>query len=422
MTLFFTGISFIIAAAIISPLVQDFLYKYLHINYLISVKFIIVLIAILVAIYSLKYTSDEDLLNAKFLIYKLYIGENVEKLTNFLDQEIENQKKQQYLAVRDDIRAELQYLYDDGQYQEIITQGISYISFDAYIRRLYENSKEELKQQQRTKVLNIVHQLIKEGKYKEAYYLAEPFKIPELQKLVIATKKQIDKNFKRLRTWYEIGRYKKVIKIGSKQIDSDCRIKTLIARAKIAQTNKERLRKIKKTIKKISRLIDRRKYTKAMRLVAESEFSNNSKLQVLVKRAKSKLNKAKEKKILKKLRNIPSSQIEANLREYANLLELFPDNKRYQQKLFYYNQKAIKLGKNPPLRINKKDYTNWPFIVSQGELECIPPGIVTFKNTNKTYAISELAIATGDYLKIDIILLEKTDIKTFVKKGLDLCS
>ncbi|MFK5968841.1 MAG: hypothetical protein QM487_01790 [Candidatus Marithrix sp.] len=421
MNLLFAGISLIVAALLITPYAQDILQK-IQVNYLISVKIIVVLMAILTAIVSLQYETDEDLFKTRFLIYQIYFGEDIEKLNKLVSRETENIKKQEYIEVREDIQAELKYLYNDKQYQEVLIQGNPYISFDSDVRKLIDNSKEKLQQEQIKIVIEQVPQLVKDGKYLEVYHLAEPFYIPELQQVTMKAKKHIDKNFKKLKKWYETGKYSRVIKTDTKQIDSDCRIKTLIYKAELAQKTRNKNKKIKRTIKKTSSLIGYRKYEKAIKLVNESEFSDNSKLQALVKRAKLKIKKSKEKKIVRKLRNIPSSQIEANLREYANLLELFPDNKKYQQKLDHYKQKLIKLGKNPPLLITKQEHEQWPFTVSKGELECTPPGIVTFKAANKYYAISELAIVTGNYLQIDAILQTNSDIKIIADKGMKLCS
>ncbi|HHB92826.1 MAG TPA: hypothetical protein ENK59_06425 [Thioploca sp.] len=421
MNLLFAGISIIIAALLITPFAQDMLQK-ISVNYLISVKLIVVLMAILTAIISLQYETDEDLFRARFLLYQMYFNEDIDKLNKLVSRETENIKKQEYIDVREDVRAELKYLYNDKQYQEVVIQGNPYISFDSDVRKLIEDSKEKLQQEQIKRAIEQVPQLVKDGKYLEAYHLAKPFPIPELQKVTMKAKKHIDKNFKKLKKWYETGKYSRVIKIGAKQINSDCRIKTLLYKSKIAQETRNRNKKIKRTIKKTSSLINYRKYEKAIKLVNESEFSDNSKLQALVKKAKLKLKKSREKKILRKLRNIPSSQIEANLREYANLLELFPDNKKYQQKLDHYKQKLIKLGKNPPLLITEQEYEQWPFTVSKGELECTPPGIVTFKSVDKYYAISELAIVTGNYLQINAILRTDSDLKVIADKGMKLCS
>ena len=419
MNLFFAGISLIIAALLITPYIEDLLQ---NVKYLISVKSIVVLMSILTAILSLQYETDEDLSRARFLLYQIYFNDDIEKLNELVNKETENIKKQEYVNVRNDIQAELKYLYDDKQYQEVVMQGKPYVSFDAHIRQLTEDSEEKLKQEQIKIVVKLVPQLVKEKKYREAYRLAEPFHIPELQQANLKAKKHIDKNFKKLKKWYETGKYSRIIKTGTEQIDYDCRIKTLISKSEIAQETRNTNKKTRRTIRKASSLIDYRKYEKAIKFINESEFSDNSKLQSLIKRAKLKLKKSKEKKILRKLRNIPSSQLEANLREYSKLLELFPDNKKYQRKLASYKQKLVELGKKPPLLITEQEYEQWPFTVSKGELECVPPGIVTFKSANKTYAISELAIVTENYLKIDTILQDNSDIKIIANNGMELCN
>ncbi|MDM8569575.1 hypothetical protein QUF50_08725, partial [Thiotrichales bacterium HSG1] len=251
-TLLLAGISLMIGAVFISPYMQDFLYKFFKVSYLISVKFIVVLIAILAAIFSLQYETAEDLFTAKFVLYQFYTGEDSDKLKRMVDNELKNRKKQEYLVVREDIRTELKYLYNDGQYYEVIIQSVPYINFDANVMKLYEDAKEKFYQERLKTVLVEVPKLVKEEKYLEAHYLAKPFDVKELQEIMVKTKEQTDKNFDKLKLWYKKGKYDKVIKTGEKQTPFDCRIKNLIKESKTAQEGRDKNKKVELEINKVS--------------------------------------------------------------------------------------------------------------------------------------------------------------------------
>ncbi len=237
-----------------------------------------------------------------------------------------------------------------------------------------------------------------------------------------------------MQSWYEHGYFKKVIKKGMPHIEFDCRIKRLVSDAQEALVKTEERRRINKAIKKVSNLVRRHRYEKAIKFASQSKYANHPKLQKLVKQAKFQHKKRQEKRILAKLRNISSDRIELNIREYTNLIKLFPNNKKYQGKLKRYKKKLLKLRKQPPLLISQKNYGDeWPFTVPEGELECFPPGIVIFKVNAQTYAANGLAGSRG-YKNIDEIWKDdqekvregmtftKVSKDNIIKKGLELCN
>ncbi|MEN8216563.1 MAG: DUF2511 domain-containing protein, partial [Pseudomonadota bacterium] len=189
---------------------------------------------------------------------------------------------------------------------------------------------------------------------------------------------------------------------------------------------------IKKALnKKLTQLMDARQYEKAIEFASQSDFADHTEIQAIIKDAQFKIKKAEEKKILARLKKLSSKQVGANLIEYSNLVNLFPDNKKYQRKLEYYKKELAERRRLPSIFITQQEYGDqWPFTVPKGELECLPPGMVTFHVNDKTYALNDLALASSpEYKDIEEILrdvhdkvqLEK-DVEFITIKGLELCT
>ncbi len=82
--------------------------------------------------------------------------------------------------------------------------------------------------------------------------------------------------------------------------------------------------------------------TDARALLIEDNKEKQAK-QVAINLAKVKIaNKKKEKEILKKLKKIPSSDFNKNLKLYKTLLSYEPDNKKYKTKVKFYTDKINK--------------------------------------------------------------------------------
>ena len=429
-----TGLIFVFVGILISPHTQDFLQKHLHINFPPSNKLITVLLGCVMAIVSLNYEDDEQLHLVKLFVQNAWLDSNneeqVEKFRIYLEKEEFEARKTAYLAKRHEYITELQFLYKKGYYQSVITQGAPHVEFDSQVRQWVEEAKKILKQEQIKTALTEVPQLMKANKFMEAYQMVASLDEPQLERHKINAKKEVDKTVNQLRSSYEKGHYKEVLTKGTPYMEFDCRIKRLVHNAKKAQAKRQELRGIKKAVKKVSQLMKARQYEPALNYAKKSPYSKSSELQELIKRAEFKLKKEQEKKILAILRNIPATQVEANLREYNKLVKLFPDKEKYKRKLEYYKQKLAELRKQPPLLLSQEDYGDkWPFTVPSGELECIPPGIITFKANNKTYAVNRLANSRG-YRKIDEIWKTQSatgksqsiDIGQLINKGLGLCT
>ena len=243
------------------------------------------------------------------------------------------------------------------------------------------------------------------------------------------------KEVNKLRSLYERGNYKQVIKKGTPLIESDCQVKKLVSDTRKVKARVEERKRINKTIQRTSNYMKRRKYQQAIDFAKQSEYAEHPRIQTLIKRAEFQLKKAREKNILARLRNIPSTEIESNIREYAKLLQIFPDNEKYQRKLAHYKEQLDQLRRQPPLLIMQQQYGDkWPFTVPEGKLECLPPGIITFRVDNKTYAVNNLASSRG-YKDIDPIwrehpqmtnsqnvpLTTKVDMLPLINRGLELC-
>ncbi|OAD19757.1 hypothetical protein THIOM_004593 [Candidatus Thiomargarita nelsonii] len=325
-------------------------------------------------------------------------------------------RKKTFLAMREERLAELQTLYDNGHYQSVVIQGMPYVKFDNQIAQWVESAKKRLKQKRIERALNIVPQLMKAGQYGKAYQLASSLDASELQALVAESKQALDKEIANLRALYMKGHYDTLINTELSHIESDCRVKRLVNEAKKA-----------KELRKLYQLMKKKQYEKSLAFVKQSEYALDADFQILIKKAQRQLNQVTEKKILAKLKKLSSKQIKANLREYTELVRLFPDNKKYQDKLKYYKKELAKRRKLPSLLITAEEYGDkWPFTVSEGILECMPPGIVTFNVNDNIYALNDLAsllASARGYKNLDEIRIESmpVELTLFKEKGLELC-
>jgi len=430
---------FIVVGILISPYTNEFLQKTIRITVSASDRAIVALLACVI-VGLLLLSNDENSFVVGFLVQNVWIDydndKELKQLRTYLRGEELKNRKETYFARREEILSELHFWHKKAHYQEVVNQGSLYISFNPEIRQWVKEAKEALKEQQIKTALQKVPQLIKEKKYREAYKLAMPLQeVPELQKHAAFAKKKIDKNIKNLRSLYEKRKYKTVIKKGTPDIGSDCRIRELVNNAQKAIVKVAERKRIDRVKKKINQLIKTRKYDKAIESAQQSEYVNE--LQNLIAKAKKQRKKAKEKEILARLRKLSPTQIGLHIREYSNLVKLMPENQKYQDKLDDYKKKLIELRKQPALLVTQEEYgETWPFTVSKGKLECFHPGIVTFRVKDKTYAVNGLASSRG-YSDIDEIwkdepnqekseqtpeLIAKLDLGKIIYKGLDLCN
>jgi tetratricopeptide (TPR) repeat protein len=430
------GLVFILVGILISPAISDVAQNKAHFNYSTSIKVIVAFLGLSGAVLLFIEQPNEKRFLAGFLVQTTRLDledeQQVGQLTAFIEREELTKRRLDYLERHEQLKTYLQSLHDGAYYQELVNQGQPYARFDSQIKQWVSNAETMLKQQQLENALKEVPQLIKVRQYQEAYRLAAPLEeVPELKKQAELAKQHIDKEVEKLRSLYERGHYKEVIKKGMPLMDSDCRVKKLLLDTQKIQAMVEERKRMNKSIQRTKRFMKARQYQQAIDFASHSEYAQHPQMQKLIERSKLQMKKAKEKKILAKLRNIPASQVESNIREYAKLLQIFPDNEKYQRKLAYYKQKLAELRRQPPLLITQEEYGDkWPFTVPKGKLECLPPGIVTFRVNGKTYAVNNLASSSG-YPNINNIWREKSqpgtdtttkvDILHIINKGLDLC-
>ncbi|RKZ46300.1 MAG: hypothetical protein DRR16_29885 [Candidatus Parabeggiatoa sp. nov. 3] len=467
---FKTGLTFIIVGMLISPYMNDLLNKTSHLihqhkldqssrnvfiklralifsdiryfadKFTLSTKLIVVFLGILIGLVSLNYETDDKHFLLGMLIQSAWLEEgnkaHQDQLRGYFEAEYLRQKEKAFAAKGEKFLAELQVLYDTAQYQAVINQGTPYTQFNYQIDNWVTESTQIIKQQQIEEALKKGPKLIKAKEYQKAYRLAIQHveEEPKLKKLAKEAKKRIDKDVSKLQSWYEHGYYKRVIWKGKPYVAGECRAQKLVNNAQRAQKNRDTNKQIKRVMKKTNNLIKARQYDAAIKYASQSQHAELPKVQKLIKQAKKEGDKAKEKKILAKLRQIPPTQLEANIREYTKLVAIFPDNDKYKRKLAYYKKRLDDTRKLPALILKQTEYgENWPFSVSEGVLECFPPGIITFKVKDKTYAVNGLASSRG-YLKIDDIwrntptILEqdtsnkKVELSPIINKGLELCN
>jgi len=427
------GFFLILAGLLISPYMSDFFKNHKDWNYRLSTKMIVVLLGIVMVIVSLTYyeTSDKQLF-AGVLLYHIWIDtnndEDLAQLRAFFNQEAFHKRKKAYLSMRHEIMAHLKYEYDNGHYKTVIDDGTPYVMFESQIKQWVSNSKDKWKLEQLEIAIKSVPELMKADKYAEVYHkFAAPLaNIPEIQDSLITAKQKLDEEVEKLQKLYVNGKYKEVIQTGSPDMQFDCRINSLVL-----DSYKVRV------LQEIQPLMTDKKYQEAIDLIKQSEYVERYEFQKLIQKAELEIKKIQERKILARLKKLPAKNIEANILEYKDLVKLFPQKRRYQKKLKYYEKQLDKLRRQPPILITEEKYgEEWPFLVAEGVLECMPPGIITFKANNKTYAINDLATSRG-YKDLDEIwkdaprkpgmensanFINKVDLGAIISKGIELCT
>lgn len=429
------GFFLILAGLLISPYMNDFLKNQMDMNYQLSTKMIVVLLGIVMVIVSLIYyeTSEKKLL-AGVLLYNTWIDtnndEDLSQLRAYFEKEAFKDKKRAYLSMRNKIMAYLKYEYDNGHYKTVIDDGTPYVNFEPQIKQLVSDSKTKWKLEQLQIAVKSVPELMKADKYAEVYhkFAVSLANVPEIQESLNTAKKKLDQKVEKLQKLYVNGKYQEVIKIGEPDRQFDCRINSLVL-----DSYKVRV------LQEIQKLMKAKKYQDAIDLIKRSEYVERYEFQKLIQKAELEIKKIQGRKILarlNRLRKRPHKHIEAIILEYKSLVQLFPDKIKYQKKLKYYEKQLDEVRRQPPILITRKEYgEEWPFLVSKGVLECMPPGILTFKANNKTYAVNNLASSRG-YTDIEEIWkddprkprmensanITKIDLGAIISKGLELCT
>jgi hypothetical protein len=426
------GFFLILAGLLISPYMSDFLNQ-MNLNYRLSTKMIVVLFGLVMVIVSLMYyeTSEKKLL-VGVLLYNTWIDtnndEDLSQLRAYFDKEAFKEKKRAYLSMRNKIMAYLKYEYDNGHYKTVIDDGTPYVKFEPQIKQWVSDSKEKWKLEQLEIAVKSVPELMKADKYAEVYhkFAVSLANVPEIQESLTTAKKKLDQEVEKLQKLYVNGEYQKVIKTGSPDMQFDCRINSLVL-----DSYKVRV------LQEIQGLMNNQKYQEAIDLIKRSEYAERYEFQKMIQKAEFEIKKIQERKILARLKKLPPENIEANILEYKGLLQLFPQSRKYQKKLKYYEKRLDEVRRQPPILITQEQYGDeWPFLVAKGVLECMPPGIITFKAHNKTYAVNGLANSRG-YKDIDEIwkddpkqlgmedstnIINKVDLGAIISKGLELCT
>jgi len=177
-----TGILLVIAGILISPLVSDLVKKHLQMSLSYREKSIITLLGIVIPITSVVQSDDGQQLG--FLIASTFLSrESDGKFETFLkmQQEYERSaiKNRAFLTIHKEKLLQLENLFKNSDYLELVAQGTPYVELDTTIRRLVESAKEHLEQEQVNQALSQAPSLIKAGKFVEAYAL-----VSKLEKIV----------------------------------------------------------------------------------------------------------------------------------------------------------------------------------------------------------------------------------------------
>lgn len=412
-----TAIALSIVGVIISPLISDLMATKFHIPISFHTKVIMILAALVIITVSINQSSNQQLDTIMVKIASHFLSED--ELTRFSATQKQIQQQQDFLRSSETLIQQLRNLYNLGNYQEVIQMGEKYTEFDATVKKLVKDAKDNHKRQKIEAALQQGPQLLREGKYYEAYELANELSdTPELKQIAEEAKTKREEIFEKIKLLYETGKYDNAQIQGIPFADYDCRIKQLLHAADQAKTRKKELAEINAVSKQLARLMRARQYEKAYEMAKNHKDQS---LQEVANRAKLELDEAAEKRILARLKTISSSNPQASVEEYAKLVKLFPDNQEYHDKSTYYRAQLEKSRKDAN-RISRKDYgEKWPFTIDSAELSCTPPGIVTLWANDKTYALNDVAGSRG-YAKIDEISKgPQADTISFITKGLALC-
>jgi len=399
-----------IVGVIISPPIGDLIATKFHTPISFHTKVIIILAALVIITVSISQSRDQQL----GTMIAAYLSSG--KLSA---EQSKASEQQNVRPLNETLIPQLQNLSNLGNYQEVIRVGEQYAEFDATVKKLVKDAIDNRRQQEIELALQQGPQLLKEGEYYKAYELTNKLSDnPELKQIAEEAKIKREEIFEKIKSLYEKGKYDNALAQGILFSDYDCRIKQLLNAADQAKIRKKELAEINAVSKTLARLMRARQYEKAYEIA--KNYKDPS-LQELANRAKLELDEAAEKKILARLKTLSSSNPQALVEEYAKLVNLFPDNQEYRDKLTYYRAHLAK-SRTDANRISKKDYgEKWPFTIASAELSCTPPGIVTLWANDKTYALNSDAGSRG-YAKIAEILKEpQADTIFFITKGLALC-
>jgi hypothetical protein len=436
-----TGWVLITTGLLISPLIQKLVYHFIKIKLSYDFKVIIILAGLSASLLVPRYyETEEQYALLRYLIVTASLDfdneEDLKEIGRYLEQQESGKRKQEFFAEREEHVAQLHTLMNNGHYQLVVRIGSHYAQWDDEVDRIVNQARRFYRQQQVELARQQLPEWQKTKNSHEIYRLLMPLEDePEFRPVLNEAQKYLDKEFYRLLQAYETGHYREAREEGEPYTDSDCRVRKLVGDAKMAQAKLEAIKRLEEAVKITQNYLKNKQYRQAYRYASQFQDTN---LQELAKQAQHLEKKAKEEKFLAKLRNLSSTDFEMYIRVYTELLKLFPQHEFYKEKLNYYKNQLINLRRQPPLLITHREYgTQWPFTVPKGILECSPPGIITFRTDDKTYAVNDLASSRG-YPRIDDIwrddaekkaapanseehFLAKVDLSPIINKGLELC-
>lgn len=264
MTILPKGWVLVAAGLLISPWVSDFIEKYSKIKLSYSEKMIIVLFGIVILVTSVIQSDDEQI---RLIIASIFLSrESDEQLNAFLKMQEEHEKttikKKNFLQIRSKQITQLETSFKNKNYQEVVRQGSSYIELDSKIKNLVESAKEKIEREQFDQALRLAPNLIKEGKFIEAYSL-----VGKLEKVV---KKELDEG--KTAFWeYGINEFSSII-VNETQNATDTDILMSLTKKLIRQTRE---------------LMEQGKFRDAHYVA--NKIQNVPELEELAKQAKTKL-------------------------------------------------------------------------------------------------------------------------------------
>ncbi len=413
-----------ITGILISPYFSQLIRLKLKLPFQAPEKVILLLLSCLLITLSLDKQDDKQLesLLADFLLDEKSSVQTEKSQDQGERKEFEEKQRRiiEFQNNQDQKMAEWQALFEHEDYAKVIEKAKPYQDFDLKVKEWVEKAEKRLHDKERNRALREGPQLLKDGKFIEAYHLTSRFEeVSELQEIAEKSKDQREKKIEQLRSLYETGNYDQLIEQSQPYLDLDCQIKWLVNAAERVKSRKKELEEIKNALEQVEKLRRAGEPHKALDYAKQLKYPQ---LQEKAEAIKLEINTAEETQILNRLKKISDFNIPQNLHEYGRLTSLFPENLEYKKKYDYYKRRLDELAERSNGSIREEDFNDkWPFTISQGELTCTPPGILTLWVNEKFYAVNELAISQG-YSRLDEILKHPGADTTFIiAKGLSLC-
>jgi len=280
-------------------------------------------------------------------------------------------KKQAFLENKSSHISELNELFTQGKYADVIAKGEPNIKFDQEIQTIVENAKKAQQEQERkvkiAQTIEKAEQLMAEQKYEEAHKLASGFQdSPELQAIAEQT------------------------------------------------ATLQREVEITETIAQVKQLMAEQKYEDAHKLA--SSFQDSSELQILSEEALKTHVKNEEERLLSLIETTPESNLSSHVNIYRRLTELLPEKQEYKKQLAVYENKVRQEQQKAEEEAQRKAKIERQFSSWDGSHRNVVAAVKKAMNDPKSFEHVETGyIDKGEYLFVKMVFRGKNAFGALVK-------